>query len=286
MMGSPMNIVLTGASSGIGAALTEALAADGHRLFVCARRGDRLRQVTQNGAIATPFVCDVGDPNQLEAFATKVRTEVSHVDALINCAGAYGAIGEVMDVDSEAWFATLRTNILGTMMAVQQFVPAMRKAERPVVINFAGGGAFDPLPNYSAYAVSKAGVVRLTETLAVELSSRNVCVNAVAPGFVTTEIHEATLAAGPDRAGQALYDMTREKLQQGAVPIETPINCVRFLLSDQAAGLTGKTLSASFDPWNTDGFQNNIDKINASELYSMKRINLVHLQDDPMDDGG
>lgn len=275
-------IVITGASSGIGAALTRCLQADGHRLFVCARRAERLDEITDGGALATPVICDVGDANDVRAFAEHVRTRTDSVDALINCAGAYGAIGPVLEVDSEAWFATLRTNVLGAFNSVQSFAPLMRGSGQSSIINFAGGGAFDPLPNYSGYAVSKAGIVRLTETLARELAADNIAVNAVAPGFVATEIHDATLAAGRGQAGDALYNMTRKKLKEGSVPIEIPVACVRFLISPDASGLTGKTLSASFDPWDTETFQTRIEELNGSPLYTMQRINLVHLEGDDL----
>jgi ketoreductase len=275
-------IVITGASSGIGAALTKQLADDGHTLFVCARRADRLGEVTEGGRIATPVVCDVSDPDQVSEFARIVSQQTNAIDVLVNCAGAYGAIGTVMEVDSEEWFDTLRTNVLGSLHAIQKFVPLMGASDQPSIINFAGGGAFDPLPHFSAYAVSKAGVVRLTETLATELAPKGILVNALAPGFVVTEIHDTTLNVGREKAGADLYDMTKQKLQEGSVPIEIPVECVRFLISENARGLTGKTLSASFDPWGSPEFQSNIKRINDSDLYSMKRINLVHIDDDEL----
>ena len=119
-------------------------------------------------------------------------------------------------------------------------------------------------------------------TLAVEFKDRNIAVNALAPGFVNTEIHAATLAAGPDKAGQEFFEMTKRKAADGAVPMEVPVACVRYLLSAAADGLTGKTLSASFDPWGTPAFDANIDALNQSDLYTMQRINFPHLPDDPL----
>jgi len=146
-------------------------------------------------------------------------------------------------------------------------------------VNVSGGGAFAPFPNYSAYAVSKAAVVRLTETLAVELAPQGIAVNAIAPGFVATEIHDATLREGVERAGQEHFEQTQRLLRQGAVPIERVVACLQFLLSDRAEGLTGKTISASFDPWGTPTFTAWIPQMNQSELYTLRRINLGHLAD-------
>ena len=275
-------IVIAGASSGIGAALVRALAGDGHAVFACARREDRLRGLAQS--LSGVFVrrCDVSQEADVEAFAAWVRSQADGVDALVNCAGGFGAIGPAAQTDSRAWWRTLETNLLGTYLIIKHLVPMMKPASRPRIINFSGGGAFEPFPRYSAYAVSKAAVVRLTETLAVELAPRGITVNAVAPGFVATEIHQDTLRSGVALAGAEHFERTRQRLREGGVPIEVPVACVRFLLSERAAGLTGKTLSASFDPWDSPAFVERIPQISASGLYTMQRINLVHLPDDDL----
>lgn len=275
------NIVITGASSGIGAALTHALARDGHRLFVCARRADRLAEVTENGKLAVFSAVDVAKDGDMAGFAALVGKEVEKVDALICCAGAYGPIGPAHEISGDAWMMALSANLFGTFLAARHFIPLMPKHAGARIITFSGGGAFNPLPHYSAYAVSKAGVVRLSETLAEELKPLGIAVNGVAPGFVQTEIHDATLAAGPAKAGTEFYAATQAKLQEGGVPMEIPIGCVRFLLSSASDGLTGKTISAGFDPWRDPEFAQNIAAVNASELYTMRRINIVNLPTDP-----
>jgi len=261
--------VITGASSGIGAALARALASDGSTLYVCARRADKL-----DDTVAFGYPCDVSREEQVAEFVAQVRARTPRVDALINCAGVFGAIGPLLETDSREWYETIKVNLYGTYLMTKHVAPLMVAERSPCVINFSGGGAFGPFPNYSAYAVSKAAVVRLTETLAVELAPRGVKVNAVAPGFVATEIHQATLRKGPGMAGVEHFERTRQLLREGSVPIEVPVACVRFLLSPQARELTGKTISASFDPWDTPEFVKAIPRINRSELYTLRRINL------------
>lgn len=118
--------------------------------------------------------------------------------------------------------------------------------------------------------------------MAAELKPLGISVNAIAPGFVKTEIHDATLKAGPEIAGAKFYAFTKEKLEAGSVPIETEIDCVRFLLSPAAQGLTGKTISPSVDPWRTPIFREFVNDISRSDLYTMRRINLTDLEDEDM----
>jgi len=260
--------------------VTRALAAEGFAVYACARRADKLREVTRDSPSAFGYSCNVSDEAQVKEFVSQVQSRTSSVDGLVSCAGGFGPIGPLLRTDSRKWMQTLDINLFGTYLMVKHVVPLMRRERRPVIVNFAGGGAFNALANYSAYAVSKAAVVRLTETLAVELAEAGIRVNAVAPGFVATEIHEATLAAGPALAGEQQFQDTVRRLQTGAVSMSIPVACVRFLLSERAGELTGKTISASFDPWDTPEFEKNLGRINSSDLYTMRRINLVHLAPD------
>ena len=272
------HVVITGASSGIGAALTRALASDGFALYVCGRRADRLREVTEDNSIAFAYRCDVSRESQVRDFAEKISERTPHVDALINCAAVQGAIGPMLETDSRQWRETFDVNLFGTYLMTKYIAPLMDQERSPCIVNFSGGGAFDAFPNYSAYAVSKAAVVRMTENLAAELAETGIRVNSVAPGFVATEIHRATMHAGPKKAGAERFQETEARMKRGSIPMDVPVDCVRFLLSDRSIGLTGKTISASFDPWSTAEFADKIPQINESDLYTLRRINLVNLQ--------
>lgn len=275
-----MKVIIAGASSGIGAALTTALAEDGHELFVCGRRADRLARLSDGCERIKSRSCDVSRPNDVEVFATWIRQHTDSIDVLVNCAGGFGAIGRMWETDAKEWTQTIATNLFGTYYMIRAIVPLLKGGSRPRIINMSGGGAFNPFPHYSAYAVSKAAVVRLTETLAEELAPLGVMVNGIAPGFVATEIHDATLKAGA-RAGNEHLDKTKELLADGKskVRIDVPVRCVKFLVSPSADGLTGKTISAGFDPWDDKAFEDCIDALNESELYTQRRVNLVHLAD-------
>jgi 3-oxoacyl-[acyl-carrier protein] reductase len=276
-------VLIAGASAGIGRALVRALAADGDRVYACARRAEALREATGDGRLAGYRVCDVGDEEQVQALYRWLGGQTEALDALIVCAGAFGAIGPVEQTDSAAWWGTLRASVFGLYALAKHGLPLLERGRRPRILSFSGGGAFGTFPGYSAYATSKAAVVRLTECLADELRPRGIAVNAVAPGMVATEIHAATLAAGPGAAGAEHYARTRAVLAgDGGVPIEVPVDCVRFLLSPAADGLSGKTIAAGFDPWRRPAFRERLAEIAASEVYTLRRINPVHLPAGPL----
>src|SRR6185436_17075618 len=125
-------------------------------------------------------------------------------------------------------------------------------------------------PNFTAYACAKAAIVRLTETLAIEVAPYGISVNAVAPGLIRTAAHNATLAAGPEKAGLVQFRRTErlmraENADEESARMELVQQCVRALISPAYRGLTGKTISANFDPWATDAFREHLADIARSE---------------------
>ena len=133
-----------------------------------------------------------------------VRKRTERVDVLINCAGGFGAIGAIDQIDAAEWMQTVTNNLFGSFLTIKYFLPLLANSPAPRVINLSGGGAFSPFPNYSAYACSKAALVRLTETLAIELAPHGIAINAVAPGFVATRTHETTISSGPEGGSGAV----------------------------------------------------------------------------------
>jgi NAD(P)-dependent dehydrogenase (short-subunit alcohol dehydrogenase family)/glycosyltransferase involved in cell wall biosynthesis len=277
-------IVLTGASSGIGAALAKDLASAGHQVFACSRNLGRLTEVFLDCPQVVCIGCDASKESDVSQFVLAVAEQADHIDVLVNCAGGFGTIGAIDKVDTTAWMQTISDNILSTFLPIKLFLPLLQKSESPQIINFSGGGAFGPFPNFTAYACAKAAIVRLTETLAIELSPYGISVNAIAPGLIRTEAHNATLVAGPERAGAVQFRRTERLMQPNAdgassARLEQVKQCVRALISPAYRGLTGKTISANFDPWATAAFREHIDDIARSELYTMRRTNLVSLPD-------
>ena len=277
-MNNYLKILITGGGSGIGAAVAQELDNENHSVIICGRRELKLRGVAEKSRNIQYYNCDVSIEKEVLNLRDYVKAKFSHVDVIINCAGGQGAIGRFDKTDSALWEKTFKINTYGTYLITKHFLSLILKSKVKKIINFSGGGAFNSFPNYSAYAVSKAAVVRFSETIADELADKGIKVNCVAPGFVDTEIHNSTMEVGEKIAGKEHYKLTVKKLKEGSIPIEVVINCVKFLISSAANGITGKTISASFDKWSSEEFQNSIKLINNSDLYTMRRINLVNLE--------
>ena len=252
---------MAGASTGIGAALVAALTEDGHD----ARGFGRI-------------VCDVRREDDVQFLCARLRDESPGLDALIVTAGTFGAIGRLPFTDSAAWEDAILTNVLGLYYLAKHGLPLLEQGTRPRLITFAGGGAFGAFPRYSAYATSKAAVVRLTECLAAECRPKGIAVNAIAPGMVDTPIHQQTMAAGAWRAGTLQFQKTLECQDGAGVPMAVPVDCVRWLLSPEADGITGRTIAAAFDPWRDPEFAKQL--IADPALCTLRRH---QLPDRPLD---
>jgi 3-oxoacyl-[acyl-carrier protein] reductase len=111
------------------------------------------------------------------------------------------------------------------------------------------------------------------------VGGRGIRVNALAPGIIATELHRGTLEAGEERAGRLQYRRTAALFDDGGRSMANLLRCVRTMLSPDLAGLTGKTISSNFDPWQTETFRGHVADITRSDLYALRRVNVVNLPD-------
>jgi 3-oxoacyl-[acyl-carrier protein] reductase len=146
----------------------------------------------------------------------------------------------------------------------------MKERRRGCIIQVSGGGATNPLPGLSAYAASKAAVVRFAETLALEVKDFGISVNSIAPGALNTRLLDEVLAAGPDKVGRQFYERSLAQKRDGGVPLSKGAELAVFLASDTARGITGRLISAVWDHWQE--WPNHLDTLAESDLYTLRRI--------------
>ena len=260
-------ILVTGGSLGIGLEVSRELARRGERVIVASRGMDAIEAALDSleGSGHEGISVDVSDPRAWEHAATAIDGG-GQLHGLVTAAGILGPIGALDAVPVAGLIETIRVNLVGTMLALRFALPRLQ-ATGGRAVTFSGGGGTSPLPRYDAYAASKAAVVRLTENLA---AGGEIEINAVAPGFVATRMHEETLRAGPDAAGQGYYQRTQEQVRAGGFPASEAAELVAFLLGPHAAGITGRLISAQWDPWREEEFRERLRT--DSDLAKLRRI--------------
>ena len=268
-------VLVTGASGGIGAATARCLADEGAGILAVGRRRDALERVLAD-LPGTGHACLNFDVADTTAWRDRAGT-LSTVTDVVCAAAVLSPVGEIGSYSPEDFACTVNVNLVGSLCAVHHCLDGLRAAEGSVVF-FSGGGATAPLPRYDAYAASKAAVVRLAENLAAVLAPQ-VRVNAVAPGFVATAIHEATLQAGPDRAGPDYHRRTVDDIAGGGIPPELAAELVALLLSESGRGVTGRLISAQWDPWREPDFLTRLR--DEPHLATLRRIDDVFFTEGP-----
>lgn len=267
-------VLVTGGTRGIGRAVALACVEAGASVVVCGRdRGTVDEAVADLSRVAADRVdgipCDVTCVDALERALDLVESRFGPLTTLIHAAGVLGSIGPLVETPPEAWWEAVRINLFGTFLAARQGCRRLVRNGGGRVVLFSGGGAATPFPRYSAYACSKSGVVRLAETLALEMEGTGVEVNAIAPGMVATQMHEQTLQAGL-AAGEAYLEKTRRMLAEGGYPVEKAAAAAVFLASDAATGISGRLLAAAWDDW--PSWPAHADEIARTDLFTLRRI--------------
>ena len=270
-------VLITGASIGFGKAVAEASVEAGADVFLCARGGAALDETSstlsakaRSGQHVFSRAADVSDPSIVTELVAEAQERLPRFVGLVNNAGVYGPKGRLEDTPWEEWARAIEINLFGTALPCRAAIPLFRRNGYGKIVNLSGGGATAPLPCLSAYAASKAAVVRLTETLAHETADAGIDVNAVAPGALNTRLLDEILAAGPGKVGDKFYKRALDQKNSGGAPLEKGSALCVYLLSQESDGLTGRLLSAIWDPWPT--LAERAETLKTSDIYTLRRI--------------
>jgi 3-oxoacyl-[acyl-carrier protein] reductase len=229
--------LVTGASRGIGHACARALAAAGHSVVLAARNREKLdaaaAEIREQGGDARVVEIDLASPESIKS----AFQQAGPIDILVNNA-ALTRDGLAMRMKLADWETVLHTNLTGAFVAIQQVLPSMMKARWGRIVNISSVVGRTGNPGQSNYVASKAGLIGLTKSLAQEMASRNITVNAVAPGFIETDM-TAVLSAE-----------VKEKIL-GGIPLkrlgqpDDIAAAVKYLCSEEAGYVTGHVLDVN-----------------------------------------
>lgn len=272
---SGKNTLITGGSQGFGRAIVEAFLAAGANVAFCARTASDVAQTRtalapglHPGQQLIGVTCDIANPASVAALFTAAG-KFGPLHVVVNNAGIYGPIGPTEDVSLADWTQAWQINVTGTLLVCQHAVRAMKPRGTGKIINLSGGGATNPMPRFVAYAATKAAVVRLTETLAEECRADHIDVNAVAPGALRTRLTQQVLAAGPEKAGADFFARNKKWADEGAVDPKLGAALCVWLASAESDGITGKLISAQWDPWQEP---EKFRTLAAGDVYTLRRI--------------
>jgi 3-oxoacyl-[acyl-carrier protein] reductase len=233
--------LVTGASRGIGRSIALKLASAGIKIIVASNERENndkvVGEITAAGGAALPLFVDMTSQDSIKEAFAEAQKQVGQIDILVNNAGVTKD-GLAVRMKREDWDFVLSINLTGAFLASQQALPGMMKARWGRIINIASVVGQSGNPGQANYVSTKAGIIGLTKALAQEVGSRNITVNAVAPGYIITDM----TAKLPQEVKDAM--LAKVALKRGGTP-EDIASAVNFLASDEASYITGHVINVN-----------------------------------------
>jgi len=239
--------LITGGGRGIGRAIALAFAREGARVGVAARTAEQVEQVAREiGGAAIALVCDVADPESVARMFGELRERLGDADILVNNAGIAES-ATIVNTTDELWHRHLAVNLSGTFYCTRAALPAMLKKGWGRIINVASIAGKTGAPYIAAYSASKHGVMGLTRSIALEVATSGITVNAICPGYVDTEmvtrgVERITTRTG--RSAEEALDSLKKMSPQNRLVTPEEVAAVALLLgSDEGRGITGQGIN-------------------------------------------
>ncbi len=232
-------VVVTGGSRGIGRAICLAFAGPGTHVYFNYTSSEEAaketeQKIAEKGGIARSFCVDISSEDDVSGFFQTIRSETGRIDVLVNNAGI-ARDGLIVRMKSADWDAVLNTNLKGAFHCIKHVTKPMMKQRKGRIINISSVVGVSGNPGQANYVSSKAGLIGLTKSAAKELASRNITVNAIAPGFIATDM----TASLSDEVKDVMISMV--PLGRPGTPEDVAATAV-FLASDSSAYITGQVI--------------------------------------------
>jgi len=269
--------IITGGSEGLGFEIAKKFILAGASITICSRNKKNLKSaefklkklLNKNQKLLT-IVADISKEKDVKKLIKITIQKLGDCSILVNNAGIYGPKNKLEKTNWKEWKKTIEINLFGSVLMCKELINHFKKKRYGKIIQLSGGGATNPLPYLSAYAASKAAIIRFSETLANEVANYNISVNAIAPGALNTRMLDEVIKAGPDKVGIDFYKRSVNQKKTGGTPLSNASDLAVFLASSQSDNITGKLISALWDKW--EDWPKYADKIMNSDIYTIRRI--------------
>lgn len=265
--------LITGGGRGLGRAYALALAQAGMAVAVTARTEVELQatvqQIEQDGGRALAIPADVTDAKAIAHLVATVERQLGPIDLLVNNAGIARAFALIAEVGEEEWWRELEVNLRGPFLCARGVLPSMIARQRGRIINVASRGGLIVFERASAYCVSKAALIRLSQFLAAETKEHGLAVFAIHPGTVRTPMNEYMRTAEIVRQRAPLIQQNRQQLyeEDAYAPIEQSMDLILLLASGKADVLSGRFISVDDD---VNALVRRIEEIQRADLYTLQ----------------
>ena len=269
--------IITGGNQGFGFELAKHYVQAGADVMICGRNEslvvqakDKLKSLASKEQTICATVADVSRVDDVKRLVSETKSRLGGCQILVNNAGIYGPKGPIESVDWNDWLKAIEININGSVLLCREIIPHFKAQQYGKIIQLSGGGATNPLPNISAYAVTKAAIVRFAETLAEEVRGFGIDVNSIAPGALNTGMLDEIILAGPEKVGIEFYRKSVKQKETGGSPLARGAELAVFLASSTSDGITAKLISALWDNWEI--WPDNIGELSSTDAYTLRRI--------------
>jgi NAD(P)-dependent dehydrogenase (short-subunit alcohol dehydrogenase family) len=269
--------LITGGNRGLGLEIARRFVRAGASVSICARDAVEVEKASQelkilvgDNQIVHGRAVDVTMTDEVNGFVQESISILGGLHVLVNNAGVYGPFGGIEDVDWTEWMRAMEINVYGSILPIRAVLPHFKAQKHGKIIQLSGGGATNPLPRISAYAASKAAIVRLAETVAEECKEFGIDVNAIAPGALNTRLLDEVLAAGVKKVGADFFARAERQKAEGGVPLMAGADLAVFLASRESGGITGRLISAVWDNWAE--WPQHLQELEKSDAYTLRRI--------------
>ena len=259
ILNKKLNVVIIAGASGIGREIAAAYEREGSDVFVCDISEPFIKSFKNDFPNIFINKADVSIYKDVVNFFEKIRAEINSIDVLVNCAGIAGPTDSLENIDTDDWDKTIRTNLNGMFYCLKEGIPLIKKSENPSIINIASSASFFGFPLRSPYTAAKWAVIGLTKTLAMELGSDGIRVNAICPGSVRGDRIDRVIEADAKEQNKTIDEI--EKLYLSQVSMKTFVdptdvaNLALFLSSELGRFISGQAIGLD---GHTEGLSNNL----------------------------